>query len=642
MESWIDMLKPFQMIYTQVRERADSVAKGKCGKDGKDGNLGRNGNDGNAAAAGKSWRFAGGLALALLALLACAWSAQADTIILKSGRKLEVRILAEDEYSIRVTEDGTSTLKFSPSEIQQIIRSAGAATPAVTPPPSPTSPPPPPLSTAATPAATPPPSPSAGPSMTPPGLGFPAKPNATIVANPPQSAPGVPAAANAPGAAIVPGAARVPGAANAPGAAAAPGAGAMPAVLDSLKEPKVPAGADGILWGCAEKDPPERKPTGTSQFVPGKNGDTLHVGDEVRTFEGKARLTLRGDVSLRLPARTHVVLRALSADAAQITVEVKNGSIWSQMMAPKAGLRDFKVVTPDLTAGVRGTIFRTGVEITGGSRVGVLEGTVEVIATKTGQSAMTPGGKSVRVDPEGRLGAMELLGREDKDEWEEWQKFADEEIAKLSGFGMGVGAPVIQGIMQDTANHNAQWESMMNEGNRNTLMVKYGNEIQKYAEAFYKFTNDTGHISDDKTEGWKPLLDNTGSWANWSGPYLDFKDVPPLDPWKNPVTYKIVWNRSGKNIHGKVFSWGPNKQDNDGRIDDVVALAKFFEIPAVAANPAYQQAPPTPTGAAAPGGPGAGAPGGPNGPNGPNGQNGQGGAAAPAGNPAPAAQPPAR
>ncbi len=56
-------------------------------------------------------------------------------------------------------------------------------------------------------------------------------------------------------------------------------------------------------------------------------------------------------------------------------------------------------------------------------------------------------------------------------------------------------------------------------------------------------------------EGLQALIQPTGDTTNWTGPYLDKKEVP-LDPWGNPYQYQLVDTETYQ-----LWSYGPDGVD---------------------------------------------------------------------------------
>jgi hypothetical protein len=199
---------------------------------------------------------------------------------------------------------------------------------------------------------------------------------------------GAPPAAAALGAGVLPPTEPAAGAAQ-PGAVGESESVAVPAFSPeemklTLEEtlPAVPPGFDGVLFGIEESfDVQMQRETPNGAWERAGDLTPIRVGYGVKTVEGKAKLALRGRDSLRLPPRSHIILRALNQDSSQVTIEVVSGSVWTNV-APRARAADFQVITPDLTAGVRGTLFKTTVIATEGSRVAVLDSTVAVSSNR--------------------------------------------------------------------------------------------------------------------------------------------------------------------------------------------------------------------------------------------------------------------
>lgn len=367
----------------------------------------------------------------------------------------------------------------------------------------------------------------------------------------------------------------------------------LPSALDTDVAPDIPAGYDGVLYGIATGDAVEVKRPEQEEWGTAENNTPLQIHSAVRTGEGKAKIRLRGRDTLRLPPRTHIVLVELSVDASKVTIEVKTGSLWTEV-APRARASDFRVVTPDLTAGVRGTLFKTMVQPGTGSRVAVLQSAVDVTSNKTGESTLVPANKAVVVNTDGQIEPLVPVWPAEYDEWAAWDEWRLDAYKNVAAFS-SVGAPIIQGLIDQTAQDNARYEATVNDTNRTIQINKYEDALKIYANAFRKFAEDTGYVPDPETDGWQVLRENKGNWPGWSGPYLTVAQMPPVDMWHRPVHYMVRYNRSGANIHGLVYSEGPDRRDDKGRPggDDIVAYAMYYQIPSIANNPKYQSAPTT-------------------------------------------------
>lgn len=572
---------------------------------------------------------------------ACWTPGLADEIHLESGKVVTGRITYEDDDRVEINSPDYGTLNFRKYTLKKVVRGSGTSIPSA-PSAAPGFPAP------AAPAA---PSTGAFNPFAPPGAA-PAAPSAPVPAagainpfGPPTTAPAAPAPApagapinpfGAPGAPPAPPEApsSPPGAINpfgpgAPGMASQPSAssfgapptgaspfgvpspgfpGAAPAVAmppsgsppaiptfavsdaasrPPLPEPDIPPGADGVLFGIEQGHVVQLRKSGSTIWETAVNNISLMVGYEIRTEEGKAKIKLRGRDSLRLPPRSHIVLVQLSIDASEVTIQLKNGSLWTEV-APRARLSDFKVVTPDLTAGVRGTLFKTTVQTGMGSRVAVLQGSVDIQSIKTRAAATVSEATAVIVNPQGQIEPPMPILPAEYDEWKAWDEWRLDFYKNVASFS-AVGAPILTGMADQIAQEQSQWAQTVNEANRQIVINRYEDNLKHYANAFMQFARDTGHVPNDTTESWQVLRENSGNWPGWNGPYLRDTSLPPLDLWRRPVRYIVRYSRSG-NIHGIVYSEGLNQRDDKAQpgSDDILAYVMYYQLPNIATNPLYR------------------------------------------------------
>ncbi len=387
-----------------------------------------------------------------------------------------------------------------------------------------------------------------------------------------------------------------------PGAAAPGGQGGPPAIpkFDSASlhappaepEPEIPPGFDGVIFGLQESFEVQIQRTSQDAWERAGNETPVRIGYGIRTGLGKAKIKLRGRHGLRLPPNSQVILRELSQDNSKVTIEVLSGSVWSNV-APQARTLDFTVVTPDLTAGVRGTLFKTTVIQNEGSRVAVLESRVEVTSAIKKESVVVPQGMAAIVSPDGTVKPLVPVLPAEYDEWQAWEEWKLDFYKNVASFS-AAGAPILMGMADQIAADNAQWASTVNDANRQIVANKFEDVLKYYADAFMKFARDTGHVPDPNTEGWQVLITNSGNWPEWKGPYITDTEVPPIDPWKRAIHYTVQYGRGQTaNIHARIYSDGMNRRDDGGRpgSDDIIAFAMFYQIPNIASNPIYQRPP---------------------------------------------------
>jgi hypothetical protein len=348
-----------------------------------------------------------------------------------------------------------------------------------------------------------------------------------------------------------------------------------------MPPPAVPFGWDAVLFGIPEGNEVMVRNSGQAAgFLPATADTNLRLGGEIQTMEGRARVVLKnGSDVIRLPSRTHIELVEL--DEQNVTIELKRGRLWSEV-DPNAPRGHFQIRTPNVVAGVRGTIFRVSDELDKGMNIAVLEGAVQVASRKAQIQMTVPANKMVQVSPDGTLSPLIDLPEAIRSEYVAWEQWADDSIASLGG----VGGAVAEGILRDTAASNAAWGAAMAEGNYYVGLNKLGDYLQQVGDAFRKFSSDTGHVPTTE-DGFSILVQNTGNWAGWNGPYWD-GSLPPLDSWRRPLRYVMrVSERSGNTV-GVLYSMGSDNVDNGGSpAADIVEMILFNQIESIRSNPEY-------------------------------------------------------
>ena len=165
---------------------------------------------------------------------------------------------------------------------------------------------------------------------------------------------------------------------------------AAPPEIDTVDPAPVPA-----WWkAVAASGPVETRPGAIEEsWAPVRRGDRLEPLNLVRTgHRGRTTLTRSGDV-LMVDPESQVALPPLTGDESSV-VQTSGSVIYE--VGRREG-RDFKVVTPYLVAGVKGTIFMVTVADSYAS-VTVEEGLVEVTSLASGESLDVGAGESVQLD----------------------------------------------------------------------------------------------------------------------------------------------------------------------------------------------------------------------------------------------------
>lgn len=345
------------------------------------------------------------------------------------------------------------------------------------------------------------------------------------------------------------------------------------AVFQPRKElPVVQTGFDAVVFGMTREAPVQiRRPD--AEWGAASEDTQLATGSEVRTEEAAtSRMLLRGKRDeIRLPEKSHIEIERLSDDSEEVVIALKSGSVWTEVQ-PRSEPDSFRVRTPELTAGVRGTVFRVD-RAEGASKVSVFEGVVHVTANATGASVTLNANQAAVVNVHGQI--MDLLAvpvdeQRIADEWDQWAQQASGGSGSLAAsFGP------VAGLTQQIATDNARWEAEMQEYARNVAELRYQEKLDEYAAAFLRFAVDTGHIPSDE-EGWSMLRFDPGL-AGWNGPYVD-GPIPPLDPFRQPLKYVKVTNPAGR-VFGRVYSMWEDRRDQQGVNSslDRVSLVLYFQ-----------------------------------------------------------------
>jgi hypothetical protein len=138
-----------------------------------------------------------------------------------------------------------------------------------------------------------------------------------------------------------------------------------------------------------------------------RRGDRLEPRTEIRTGRrGRTTLVRRGDVLIVDPD-SHVALPDADAAGAPAAFQ-RSGSVVYEVAGGKG--HGFRVITPYLVAGVKGTVFMVTVARTHAS-VTVEEGIVEIMSRSTGATLDLGPGESVRLDASEGAGMEHVVVR---------------------------------------------------------------------------------------------------------------------------------------------------------------------------------------------------------------------------------------
>jgi hypothetical protein len=307
-------------------------------------------------------------------------------------------------------------------------------------------------------------------------------------------------------------------------------------------------------------------------------GMQLSVGNEIRTGEGRTELLIRQRGEVRLPQRSQIELAAVDDNGNNVTLNLVRGNVWVDIEPPDTGGLNFNVQTPDLTAGVRGTVFQVEVVEDEGSRINVLAGAVAAAAVLTDQTALVEAGFSIFCDKDGNLTAPEPIVFDLDAVWQEWESWAAE-TASVGAFSPA-GGDVISGMTQLTAAEQQLHATMVAEHAANTNINRQAEFVEAISEAFRRYAEDVRDLPPSNeplgADGWRALLVDTGD-TGWRGPYLPVNtEVPVKDGWGNPITYVRKISRVG-NVFGELVSNGPNGRFSQGMTDDIRVLIRISD-----------------------------------------------------------------
>lgn len=301
----------------------------------------------------------------------------------------------------------------------------------------------------------------------------------------------------------------------------------------------------------------------------------LKVRDEVRTGAGKVKIKLRGRGELRLPPDSHFILAAMDEKAEKITVELKSGRIWNNI-TPGSGLIDYTVKTPDLVAGVRGTLFKVSLNESPKARVAVFSGSVFTIGSAGGAEVVVPASKSISTDASGNLTETRTVGDDEIKEWTEWDAWAEDVHREVASHFL-IGRMEIDAVAKNVAEDGKRYDAIMNEANQTILTNREANRLDIYKEAFIRFAKDTG-IFPTNEMGFAVLIEDPGL-PGWKGPYISEKTLPLLDRWGGRIRYSLKKSPNSGNIFGEIHSDGPDRIDaGESKGDDLISLIPYYQI----------------------------------------------------------------
>jgi hypothetical protein len=158
-------------------------------------------------------------------------------------------------------------------------------------------------------------------------------------------------------------------------------AGAAPPILTD---------SDGVLYRVSGTVKVTRG--GVPQPVTGDY--QLKSGDAVAVRSGKARIALRGGISLRLPAESSITIRSVASANTGTVIGLMEGGVWAEV--PKGfAVANLNVQAKELLVTVTATtdaaaVFRTAITQSGDVRASSLGGPVVMRSAKSGESTAIP------------------------------------------------------------------------------------------------------------------------------------------------------------------------------------------------------------------------------------------------------------
>lgn len=204
---------------------------------------------------------------------------------------------------------------------------------------------------------------------------------------------------------------------------------------------------------------------------PAKEGGFIHSGEAVETGpESMVRIILPDQSVLEIKESSRVEVEDSRANPSGInTVFVYLGSLWASISKSDTGDTKFEVQTPTAVAGVRGTVFTTGVGIDASTRLGVEQGRVHV--NSAGGDTEVDNDKETSVvmnDPPSRPTPYQ----KGDDQWRNWHQSRQEELNKdpdkyLAWMANDVksGPKKLDGLRADSENRDKELRQLAGQKN---------------------------------------------------------------------------------------------------------------------------------------------------------------------------------
>jgi hypothetical protein len=235
--------------------------------------------------------------------------------------------------------------------------------------------------------------------------------------------------------------------------------------------------------------------------LPGEIGSLLIPGDKISTESSSfVDLELPGGALLRIKPESEVSITSLlSAEGLQVEFQLNRGKIHSKIKNKLKPKESFRIKTPTMVAGVRGTDFSVSGEESG--KVMVLEGSVGIESTTSSEEVYVDSGKKGQGD------SLEIL-----DLTEEEKKELLNDSSSLSGKWEELKNQ-IQENLQELKEKQGHLLQIQKEGNQNTLNEQKarnqeGLEDQKTRDRNSLNTQketDKGNLESQKTKGSKEV-----------------------------------------------------------------------------------------------------------------------------------------